>query len=181
MNFGGLHQEPKRDAFALHEIILVGVGGHFIFGAAIDHGDAFSAEATGDGGAVDGGVAGTNDYHVAPHMELRGLKLASFDVFEAIEYVFFPGNFKGASVAEADTDEDGVKVLLEVSYGAVDANFLAHFHAHTETLDHGDFGKGDFDGLAQNNDAIGGKSAAKFALFVERDGMTELRELPCAG
>src|SRR5580700_10310290 len=46
MNFGGLHKEPKSDAFALHEIILVRVGGHFFFGAAIDHRDTFSAEAT---------------------------------------------------------------------------------------------------------------------------------------
>ena len=150
MNFDGLNKEPKSDAFALHEIILVRVGGHFIFGAAIDHRDTFSAEATGDGGAVDGGVAGANNYHVAPNMELRGRKFAAFDVFEAVEYVFFPGNIKGASVAEADTDEDSVKVLLEVSYGGIDANFLADFYAHTETPDHGDFGKGDFNGLAQN-------------------------------
>ena len=65
MHTNRLRQKRETNAFVLDEFVFVGVGGHFIFGAAIDHGDLPGAEAFGDGGAIDGGVARADHDHVA--------------------------------------------------------------------------------------------------------------------
>ena len=75
------------------------VCGHFFFGAAIEHCDAFGAQAASHGGAVDRSVTGPDDDYIAANVQLRSLEFAAFDVFESIEYVFFSRNFQLRRVA----------------------------------------------------------------------------------
>ena len=100
MELDGLDEKFEGDAFTLDEIIFVGIGGHFIFGAAVNHGDASGAEAFGNGGAIDGGVTGADDDNIGSYFQIRRVQFAQFDIFEAVEDQIFAGNAEMLGVAQ---------------------------------------------------------------------------------
>src|SRR5579872_1257929 len=60
-----LSEEPEFDSFAAGKLVLVLVAAHLRVGSAIDYRHAAIAKSPGDGSAVDGRVAGSDDDHVA--------------------------------------------------------------------------------------------------------------------
>lgn len=181
VEFDGLNKEFKGDAFALNEIVFVGVGGHLVFGAAIDHGDAFGTEALGDGGAIDGGVAGADHDNVSADFEVRGAEFALFDVFEAVKDEFFAGNAEARSASQADTEEDGLKAGLQIGEMEIVADGFAGLQFDAETLNHGDLGESDVDGFAEADDAVGGEAAGKIAALKDGDAVAKFGEFTGTG
>ena len=66
----GWRKKAELDAFLAGKIVLVLVAGHLAVGAAIDHSDVLRAEPPGDGGAVNGRVAGADDEDAAADMQM---------------------------------------------------------------------------------------------------------------
>src|SRR3974377_654796 len=122
MRFHRLSQEPEPDALAFYKIVLVRVGRHLIFTAAIHHRDALSSQAPRDCGAIDRRVARADDNNAVANRQPRLVQLAAFDGVETIDDELFAGNSELWSRTEAHAQKQRIEVCLEIR----NTGFIAH-------------------------------------------------------
>ena len=130
----GLRVPVKTDAIEFRQIVLVAESGHILFAAAINKVNDFGAEALGGGNYVNGSVAGADAGDATADGELReGMNFRRLDEFHGADYALeiFAGDAEIAGFAEADANEDGVEIFLELSesYVGADGGLLAKFDA----------------------------------------------------
>src|SRR5690625_680521 len=181
-----LAEEAELHAFVLHERVLEVVSRHLPVGAAVHDGDPFRAEAPGDGGGVDGGVARPDHGHVAAQRDvaqvLESVHLRQFagsderqrlgDAFE-----FLAGDVHVRHPAHADPQEHGVELIQDLLRVDVNSDFDASLDLYTQAADEFDFLEADPDRFTHDDDAVGGQATRQFVLLEHSHVVTFERQL----
>ena len=187
----GLADDPLRSgqevidaAILLGDLVLVIVRGHFGFCAAVQDHDHLRAESFGLRRGVHGSVARADDRNAAAHAHVAQLLVFEFiDERDGVYHAgqVFTGNAEVLGLAETDPNENGVAVLGQLLDLDILPNFAVLFEFHPDVLDELHFLEGFLGGHFVAGDAVGVEAARLVVLVVNRDGVTELREIKGAG
>ena len=94
--------------------IFMGVGGHFIFAATINHRNRLRPQPLGDGRAINRRIARADYPNISADDHFSRAHFALFNIFQAIDNVLFAVDSQIRSRAQSDAHEYAIKLTLQL-------------------------------------------------------------------